>query len=89
MKPDLHVVSDELPPLNIWGHGRDRLAARLNRSAELGDLMNGEAEQYLLGALMVCNNSIFDIPDLRSKHFSNALHARIFDAIRHLLGGER
>lgn len=43
---------------------------------------NAEAEQHLLGAVL-CDNSLLDCAEiLRPEHFYNAMHGRIFEAVR-------
>ena len=42
---------------------------------------NVEAEQALLGALMVRNDVLFAMPDIKPQSFFEPLHGRIFDAI--------
>jgi replicative DNA helicase len=47
---------------------------------------NGEAEQRLLGAFMCDNRLLDDAEILQPEHFANGLHARIFAAIRQVIG---
>lgn len=47
----------------------------------LPDPANVEAEQALLGALMIRNDVLFAMPQMRADCFSEPLHGRIFDAI--------
>lgn len=53
----------------------------------LRDLSNAEAEQSLLGALMI-DNRVWEHVDgiVTADDFANAVHGRIFNAISHLIG---
>jgi len=48
--------------------------------------INVEAEQHLLGAFL-CDNQLLEVVAdfLRSEHFANAMHARMFEAIQKLV----
>ena len=47
---------------------------------------NIEAEQQLLGAILINNRALEKVSEfLRPEHFSNALHGRIFEAIHRLI----
>jgi hypothetical protein len=49
-------------------------------------LVNAEAEQRLLGAILIDNKSFHRVSGLiRADHFSNGLHARIFEGVAHLI----
>ncbi len=49
-------------------------------------LHNLEAEQALLGALLLNNNALEHVSDfLRSEHFANPIHARIYEGIERLI----
>jgi RecA-family ATPase len=53
-----------------------------NQAAELVTLVNSEAEQLLLGTILVDNRNFHRVSGfVRSSHFGNALHARIFEAV--------
>ena len=57
-----------------------RPAAR--QSSDLRSLWNIEAEQALLGALLISNDMIYRVPDnFGQEHFYDPLHGRIFEAI--------
>lgn len=42
---------------------------------------NVEAEQALLGCLLIRNDLLFSMPNLKAEHFHEPLHGRIFDSI--------
>jgi replicative DNA helicase len=55
-------------------------------SEDITPPVNIEAEQALLGALMVRNSAFEKVADrLKGEHFAEATHGRIFDAIRTLI----
>src|SRR5262249_43855939 len=48
---------------------------------------NTEAEQALLGAILINNTAYYRVAEfLQSEHFGNAVHGRIFAAIGKLMG---
>src|ERR1700740_2050766 len=48
---------------------------------------NTEAEQALLGAILISNTAFYRVSEfLQPEHFGNAVHGRIFAAIGKLLG---
>ncbi len=52
------------------------------QSEDLRGLWNIEAEQALLGALLISNDMIYRVPDnFGAEHFYDPLHGRIFEAI--------
>ena len=52
------------------------------QSEDLRGLWNIEAEQALLGALLISNDMIYRVPDnFGLEHFYDPLHGRIFEAI--------
>src|SRR5690242_12690230 len=57
-----------------------------DRATGLASLVNGDAEQYLLGSILVDNRNYHRVSRfIRTEHFGNALHGRIFDAIAQLI----
>ena len=57
-----------------------------DRGAQLALLVNAEAEQILLGALMICNRCYARVTEIIDEQkFGNALHGRIFVAIGQLI----